>query len=252
MKKLLKIILILLVFITSLSFNTQCWFTSLQDDLKAASAEFKAFIKNDSEAFASYEILYNQAPALKTNVGELTLVSKNLDEIDKAGGYLKWRAIKRGGASITKFDKKFIDYINQFDNVVTNPDKHTKVWRVMRDNQLMSNPIVAKSETGLTQARTAYTVAGHVGKGSHPNAITPYISTWTNKDGALARAIDDGGLKVVEIDLTKINGKFIDLSNEGVRKSFITHPRTAFFAESSSEFLIIVDEIPITAFKQIN
>ena len=122
----------------------------------------------------------------------------------------------------------------------------------MRDNQLMSNPIVAKSETGLTQAGTPYTVAGHVGKGSHPNTVTPYISTWTTKNDALARAIQDGGLKVVEIDLTKIKGKFIDLSNEGVRNSFIKFQMTKNFATSSSEFLIIVDEIPITAFKQIN
>lgn len=252
MKKLLKIILLLLVFLISSSFNSKCWFTSLQDDLKAGSTEFKSFIKNNEESFVSYEILYNQAPALKTNVEELKLVSKNLDEINKTGGYLKWKALKGGGASITKFDKKFIDYIKQYDNAVTNPDKHSKVWRVMRDDQLISDPIVAKSTTGLTKKGTPYTIDGHVRVGSRENTVTPYISTWTNKEDALAYALKDGGKKVFEIDLTKINGKYIDLSNKTVRESLIGGKRVQGFAEKSSELLIVIDEIPTTAFKHIN
>lgn len=112
MKNYLKRILILLVFLASSSFTIQCWFSSLQDDLKIGSTEFKSFVKNDDEAFASYEILYNQAPALKTNVEELKLVSKNLDKINNAGGYLKWRAASglASPASLGKLIKKVGDY----------------------------------------------------------------------------------------------------------------------------------------------
>lgn len=112
MKNYLKRILILLVFLASSSFTIQCWFSSLQDDLKIGSTEFKSFVKNDDEAFASYEILYNQAPSLKTNVEELKLVSKNLSEINKAGGYLKWRVASKLASPVNlgKLIKKVGDY----------------------------------------------------------------------------------------------------------------------------------------------
>ncbi|MBF4463899.1 polymorphic toxin-type HINT domain-containing protein [Flavobacterium sp. LC2016-12] len=202
--------------------------------------------------YPAWQILNKETLALRTNIDELKLVSKNLDEIKNAGGYLKWKALKGLGPQITKFNKKFIDYINQFDNTATNPDKHNKVWRVMRDEQLMSNPIVAKSETGLTKAGKPYTIDGHVRNGSDERTITPYISSFTNKEEALAYALNDNGKKVVEIDLTKINGKYIDLSNESIRKFFLGGPRVQGYAKKSFEFLIIIDEIPTTAFKIIN
>jgi hypothetical protein len=135
---------------------------------------------------------------------------------------------------------------------VTNPSNKNTVWRILRDDQLPSNSIVAKSQTGLTKSGTPYTIEGHVANGSRLNTETPYISSWTNKDDALAYALKDGGKEVVEIDLTKMGGKYIDLSNEGVRNTLIKGTSARNFAASSSEFLIIVDEIPTTAFKVIN
>jgi hypothetical protein len=52
--------------------------------------------------------------------------------------------------------------------------------------------------------------------------------------------------------LTKINGKYIDLSNKGIREAFLKGDRVQSFAKKSHEFLIIIDEIPTTAFKLIN
>lgn len=91
MKKHLQRILILLTFLVTSFLNAQCWFSSLHDNLKVGSEEFKSFIKNNEEGFASYKILYEEASTLKTNVEELTLVSQNLNEINKIG-YLKWKA----------------------------------------------------------------------------------------------------------------------------------------------------------------
>jgi|GEM_PF-601445 len=112
MKRHLKTILILLAFLASSYLNAQCWFSSLHENLKTGSVEFKSFIKNSDEGFASYKILYEQAPALKTNVEELQLVSKNFDEINKAGGYLKWRVESKLGSTVSlgKLIKKVGDY----------------------------------------------------------------------------------------------------------------------------------------------
>jgi len=89
-KNLLRVTLLLF---SSICFS-QCWFTSLVQDIETKSNEFKNFINTNEEAFTSYEILYNEASALKNNVDELTLVSKNLEAIKSAKGYLNWKALK--------------------------------------------------------------------------------------------------------------------------------------------------------------
>lgn len=151
---------------------------------------------------------------------------------------------------LSGFDKKFIDYIKQFSNTKTNPDNIQKVYRVMRADQLLDKPIKAKNTTGLTKTGSHFTIEGHIGKGS--TTETPYISTFTDKNKALERAKKDGNLVVVEIDLSKVQGNFIDLSNKNVREALIASPRNRNYAQSSSELLIITDEIPIESFKKIN
>ncbi|MET3047533.1 hypothetical protein, partial [Flavobacterium covae] len=51
----------------------------------------------NDQAFASYEILYAEASALKNNVDELTLVSSKIEEIKNAGGYVKWKNVNGTG-----------------------------------------------------------------------------------------------------------------------------------------------------------
>lgn len=152
---------------------------------------------------------------------------------------------------ITKYDQKFLDYIKQFDNTVNNPTNRTKVWRVMRKDQSVTEAIVPKSSTGLTTKNTPYTIAGHVKNGSKSNTVTPYISSFADKNKALQRALDDGNLKVVEIDLTKVDGKYFDLSIEKIRNTHLQGNTARNFAESSSEFLIVTDQIPSSAYKVI-
>ncbi|MFL0083583.1 hypothetical protein V2647_06430, partial [Tenacibaculum maritimum] len=153
-------------------------------------------------------------------------------------------------SKLSKYDSKFIDYIKKFDNIVNNPTKRTKVWRIMRSDQSVTSSVLSKNPTGLTKSKTPFTIEGHVATGSRTN--TPYISSFTDKNKALQRAIADGNLKVVEIDLTKLDGKFFDLSVETVRNSLIKRQTTRNFAKASSEFLIVVDDIPTGAFKVIN
>lgn len=102
----------------------------------------------------------------------------------------------------------------------------------------------------MTKKGTPFTIEGHVSTGSR--AETPYISSFTNKSDVFARAASDGGVKVIEIDLLRVNGKLIDLSNETFRNGLLKHERARNFAKKSSEFLIVTDEILIDAYKIIN
>ena len=123
----------------------------------------------------------------------------------------------------------------------------------MRADQSTTTPIKPKSAHGLTTSNKPYSIEGHISNGSHPNTKTPYISTTTDKSKALQRAIDDGGLKVVEIDITQIQdySKLFDLSNETVRDNLLKGNTAKNFAKASSEFLIVIEEIPESAYKVI-
>ncbi len=92
MKKLLLIVGLLLVTYSSFS---QCWVEDLKNDLYAKEARengFLDFFETDNlKKKEAYKILHTEANDLKNNIEELSLVSKNLDEIKGVGGYVKWK-----------------------------------------------------------------------------------------------------------------------------------------------------------------
>lgn len=67
-----------------------CSLAVLATDLSTASTEFKVLVK-ESNGLNAWFLLNKEAPALRTNIEELALVSKNLDEINNVGGYAKWK-----------------------------------------------------------------------------------------------------------------------------------------------------------------
>ncbi|CAA9203453.1 hypothetical protein FLACOL7796_04746 [Flavobacterium collinsii] len=89
------------------SIDPECSIITFANDMSTASSEFKALIQN-RDIFKACNLLNKKSPALRADINELKLVSKNLDEISKAGGYLKWKVLKEGEISI----KKSIDYIS--------------------------------------------------------------------------------------------------------------------------------------------
>ncbi|KAF2338997.1 nucleic acid/nucleotide deaminase domain-containing protein [Flavobacterium ginsenosidimutans] len=95
MKNILKRFLFCLILLVQFISYAQgedniCPVLALANDLSTANAEFKTSIK-DPEIFNAWNLLSKESPALRTNIEELKLVSKNLTEINKAGGYLKWK-----------------------------------------------------------------------------------------------------------------------------------------------------------------
>jgi hypothetical protein len=102
-----RIITLFLVFYSFVTF-AQCPLNLLADDLSKTNKEFKEFV-NESSGFRAWQILEKEAPILRTDIGELSLVSKNLDAIEKAGGYTKWKGLQkiRDWKSIQKIANKY-------------------------------------------------------------------------------------------------------------------------------------------------
>lgn len=105
MKNKLKLYLTLwVVLFTFLNVNAQCEtiMKFFKDDVYT-SKELVAFAeKNPQKAFDSWKVLYNEKNSLTKNLEELTLVSKNLEAIKSAKGYLNWKALQGASNIVTE------------------------------------------------------------------------------------------------------------------------------------------------------
>ncbi|QZK89052.1 hypothetical protein K5V07_00510 [Flavobacterium sp. CHNK8] len=95
-----KIITIFLVLHSLFSF-AQCQLNLLAGDLSKSNKEFKEIV-NEASGFNAWQILEVEATALRTDINELTLVSKNLEAIKSAGGYMRWKAMQGVGKVLNK------------------------------------------------------------------------------------------------------------------------------------------------------
>lgn len=124
MKKINKFILSLLFVLSVVqlypnSIDPECPIVALANDMSSASSEFRALIQN-RDIFKAWDLLNRESPAFRTNVDELKLVSKNLAEINKAGGYTKWKSLQPTDNIINDFsnllNSKGYSYLkNQFN-----------------------------------------------------------------------------------------------------------------------------------------
>lgn len=86
--------ILILAFINANAQQCETIIKFFKDDLYS-STELIAFAEKDPQkAFDSWKVLYNDKTGLTKNIEDLNLVSKNLDEINKAGGYLKWKSLQ--------------------------------------------------------------------------------------------------------------------------------------------------------------
>ncbi|MNQ71718.1 hypothetical protein D3C85_863990 [compost metagenome] len=94
MRKIFKLYLTLwVVLFAFLNANAQCEtiMRFFKEDMYT-SEKLVAFAEKDPQkAFDSWKILYNEKTGLAKNIEELNVVSKNLDEISKSGGYFTWK-----------------------------------------------------------------------------------------------------------------------------------------------------------------
>jgi hypothetical protein len=123
MKNKIKLFLNLwIILFTFLNANAQCEtiIRFFKDDMYT-SKELVAFSEtNPQKKFDSWKVLHNEKTGLTKNIEELTLVSNNLNEIDKAGGYTKWKALESGGNILGKIVRNGnkIEYINPSDKIL--------------------------------------------------------------------------------------------------------------------------------------
>ena len=121
--------LVLLGYLNLNAQNAECQVLTGKNDLTASTAEFKTLIKEPSN-FKAWHILNKESPNLRTNIDEIKLVSKNLDNITKAGGYLKWKAVSGAGKVVnrtlnTASDLKIIDRVKTLRQKLTSDYKRS-------------------------------------------------------------------------------------------------------------------------------
>ena len=96
LKNILFLILSMLVFSTSVA--QTCLFNDLVDDLVQQNSSFQAFVESE-KGFRAWKILATEAPSLRTDMQELTLVLNNLELIENVGtkNYKSWKLLKDAG-----------------------------------------------------------------------------------------------------------------------------------------------------------
>ena len=96
LKNILFLILSMLVFSTSVA--QTCLFNDLVDDLVQQNSSFQAFVESE-KGFRAWKILATEAPSLRTDMQELTLVLNNLELIENVGtkNYKSWKLLKDTG-----------------------------------------------------------------------------------------------------------------------------------------------------------
>lgn len=107
-KNILFLILSMLVFSTSVA--QTCLFNDLVDDLVQQNSSFQAFVESE-KGFRAWKILATEAPSLRTDMQELTLVLNNLEFIEKIGSknYKSWKLLKEAGSKYVFKDKKLFE-----------------------------------------------------------------------------------------------------------------------------------------------
>lgn len=108
LKNILFLILSMLVFSTSIA--QTCLFNDLVDDLVQQNSSFQAFVESE-KGFRSWKILATEAPSLRTDMQELTLVLNNLELIENVGtkNYKSWKLLKEAGSKYVFKDKKLFE-----------------------------------------------------------------------------------------------------------------------------------------------
>lgn len=135
MKIKIKITGLLILFCTSIIYG-QCDIAKklFENDLYSSKElrEYTSKVEDPDKVFDAWQVLNNEskATALRTNIEELTLVSKNLEAIKSAKGYLNWKALQGAGKTITRTldaasDFKIIDRVKTLRQKLTSDYKRS-------------------------------------------------------------------------------------------------------------------------------
>ncbi|MEB3076433.1 hypothetical protein [Capnocytophaga gingivalis] len=219
-KNILFLILSMLVFSTSVA--QTCLFNDLVDDLVQQNSSFQAFVESE-KGFRAWKILATEAPSLRTDMQELTLVLNNLELIENVGtkNYKSWKLLRDAGRTqlmknadvletLTRIRaNKNLKKIGATDELLAKIQgvEGVSYEQVLNNLDLFANNIVKNNVTLNDFNKVLNQLTQEVSKRDGANWIVEYLAK--NSDQFKGKTI-----KFEEFNSTTLGGRFVDVTDE--------------------------------------
>ena len=224
-KNILFLILSMLVFSTSVA--QTCLFNDLVDDLVQQNSSFQAFVESE-KGFRAWKILATEAPSLRTDMQELTLVLNNLELIENVGtkNYKSWKLLRDAGRTqlmknadvletLTRIRaNKNLKKIGATDELLAKIQgvEGVSYEQVLNNLDLFANNIVKNNVTLNDFNKVLNQLTQEVSKRDGANWIVEYLAK--NSDQFKGKTI-----KFEEFNSTTLGGRFVDVTDETIVRS---------------------------------
>lgn len=220
LKNILFLILSMLVFSTSIA--QTCLFNDLVDDLVQQNSSFQAFVESE-KGFRAWKILATEAPSLRTDMQELTLVLNNLELIENVGtkNYKSWKLLRDAGRTqlmknadvletLTRIRaNKNLKKIGATDKLLAKIQgvEGVSYEQVLNNLDLFANNMAKNNVTLNDFNKVLNQLTQEVSKRDGANWIVEYLAK--NSDQFKGKTI-----KFEEFNSTTLGGRFIDVTDE--------------------------------------
>ena len=220
LKNILFLILSMLVFSTSIA--QTCLFNDLVDDLVQQNSSFQAFVESE-KGFRAWKILATEAPSLRTDIQELTLVLNNLELIENVGtkNYKSWKLLRDAGRTqlmknadvletLTRIRaNKNLKKIGATDELLAKIQgvEGVSYEQVLNNLDLFANNMAKNNVTLNDFNKVLNQLTQEVSKRDGANWIVEYLAK--NSDQFKGKTI-----KFEEFNSTTLGGRFIDVTDE--------------------------------------
>ena len=220
LKNILFLILSMLVFSTSIA--QTCLFNDLVDDLVQQNSSFQAFVESE-KGFRAWKILATEAPSLRTDMQELTLVLNNLELIENVGtkNYKSWKLLRDAGRTqlmknadvletLTRIRaNKNLKKIEATDELLAKIQgvEGVSYEQVLNNLDLFANNMAKNNVTLNDFNKVLNQLTQEVSKRDGANWIVEYLAK--NSDQFKGKTI-----KFEEFNSTTLGGRFIDVTDE--------------------------------------
>lgn len=220
LKNILFLILSMLVFTTSVA--QTCLFNDLVDDLVQQNSSFQAFVESE-KGFRAWKILATEAPSLRTDMQELTLVLNNLELIENVGtkNYKSWKLLRDAGRTqlmknadvletLTRIRaNKNLKKIGATDELLAKIQgvEGVSYEQVLNNLDLFANNMAKNNVTLNDFNKVLNQLTQEVSKRDGANWIVEYLAK--NSDQFKGKTI-----KFEEFNSTTLGGRFVDVTDE--------------------------------------
>ena len=220
LKNILFLILSMLVFSTSVA--QTCLFNDLVDDLVQQNSSFQAFVESE-KGFRAWKILATEAPSLRTDMQELTLVLNNLELIENVGtkNYKSWKLLKNAGRTQLMKNADVLETLTRIranknlKKIGATDELLAKIqgveWvsyeQVLNNLDLFANNIAKNNVTLNDFNKVLNQLTQEVSKRDGANWIVEYLAK--NSDQFKGKTI-----KFEEFNSTTLGGRFVDVTDE--------------------------------------